>query len=145
MVPLDHVVLYSADSYPNKYWTEQRNTTEWNVMMKEFVAAGNELTKLMLANLAPTLKDAHVCKSQIFFWGEWIKFGQELIIFSKGLFDSHGLFTDILNNPALYLNGTAPLNTTGCWDSCVFQLNESTSGPADCTVNSGTAADSFVW
>lgn len=68
MVPLDHVVLYSADSYPNKYWTEQRNTTEWNVMMKEFVAAGNELTKLMLANLAPTLKDAHVCKSQI-FWG----------------------------------------------------------------------------
>ncbi|GJJ09979.1 hypothetical protein Clacol_004204 [Clathrus columnatus] len=61
MVPLDHVVLYSADSYPNRYWTEQRNTTEWNVMMKEYVASGNELTKLMLANLAPTLKDAHAC------------------------------------------------------------------------------------
>ena len=66
-------------------------------------------------------------------------------IASTGLFDSHGLFTDILNHPALYLNGTAPLNTTGAVRSCVFNLNESTSDPGDCTLATGSDADSFVW
>ncbi|KAF8579873.1 carbohydrate esterase family 16 protein [Ramaria rubella] len=122
MVPLDRVVLYSADSYPNHYWTEQRNTTEWNVMMKEFVAAGNMLTELMLANLAPTLPESNIC-----------------------IFDSHALFTDILTFPALYLNGTAPLNTTGASNACVLSLNESTSGPGDCSDPTPAEADSFVW
>jgi hypothetical protein len=63
MVPLDKVPLYSANSYPNKYWTEQRNTTEWNVFMKELVAAGNSISELMLANLARTLHGSHVCEA----------------------------------------------------------------------------------
>ncbi|KAF8516085.1 carbohydrate esterase family 16 protein [Gautieria morchelliformis] len=122
MVPLDRVPLYSSNSYPNKYWTEQRNSTEWNVFMKELVAAGNSISELMLANLAHTLPDSHVC-----------------------LFDSHALFTDILDHPNVYLNGTAPLNTTGAVRSCVYDLNESTSDPGNCTVATGANADSFVW
>lgn len=47
--------------------------------------------------------------------------------------------------PALYLNGTAPLNVTGAVDACVFQLNESTSDPGVCTVAEGSARDSFLW
>jgi hypothetical protein len=60
-------------------------------------------------------------------------------------FDSYGLFTDIYNNPQNYLNGTAPLNVTGCVNSCVYQLNESTSDPGVCTTAEGGARDSFMW
>jgi len=122
MVPLDHVPLYSPDSYTNRYWTAQRNTTEWSVFMGELVAAGNSLTELMLSALAPKLHGANI-----------------------GVFDSHGLFTDIINHPALYLNGTAPLNVTGSTHACVFQLNEPTSDPGVCTDASGSDRDSFVW
>lgn len=48
-------------------------------------------------------------------------------------------------HPALYLNGTAPLNTTGSIDACVFELNEATSDPGDCTIAQGSARDSFLW
>lgn len=60
MLPLDLTILYSNYSYPNKYWDAERNTTEWNVYMKELVRAGNEITYLMLEALAPTLPDAHI-------------------------------------------------------------------------------------
>ncbi len=60
MIPLDKTILYSANSYPNRYWTPPRNTTEWNVFMGELVATGNELQRLKLAALAPTLKGAHL-------------------------------------------------------------------------------------
>lgn len=33
-------------------------------------------------------------------------------------FDAHGLFADMLANPGLYLNGTAPLNTTSDVGTC---------------------------
>ena len=33
MIPLQHTILYSANSYPNRYWTEDRNTTAWAVFM----------------------------------------------------------------------------------------------------------------
>ncbi|KAL4254644.1 SGNH hydrolase superfamily protein [Abortiporus biennis] len=122
MIPLDRTILYSADSYPNRFWTAERNTTEWNVFMSELVAAGNELQKLMLQNLAPTLPGAHV-----------------------GLFDSHGLISDIIAHPTIYLNGTAPINITGAVNSCIFQLNESDSDHGDCTVATGSDADSFLW
>lgn len=62
MIPLHKVVLYSADSYPNTYWTEERNTTEWNVFMRELVNSGNALSKALLQLLAPTLKGAHIGK-----------------------------------------------------------------------------------
>ena len=60
MLPLDLTILYSKDSYPNKYWTAQRNTTEWNVFMKELVHAGNKITSLMLDNLVREMPGAHV-------------------------------------------------------------------------------------
>ena len=61
-----------------------------------------------------------------------------------GLFDSHALFSDILDRPAAYLNGTAPLNTTGAVDACVYALGGDAS-TARCTVATGSARDSFVW
>ena len=64
---------------------------------------------------------------------------------SPGLFDSHFLFADMYNNPADYLNGTAPLNVTGAVHSCVFKEGESTSDPGDCTTVEGTDRDSYLW
>ncbi|KAH7924946.1 carbohydrate esterase family 16 protein [Leucogyrophana mollusca] len=122
ILPLDLTVLYSADSYPNKYWDAERNTTEWNVFMKELSRSGNAITDLMLQALAPTLPGAHIAS-----------------------FNSYGLITDIYNNPQNYLNGTAPLNVTGCVNSCVYNLNESESDPGVCTVAEGTDRDSFLW
>ncbi|PCH43141.1 carbohydrate esterase family 16 protein [Wolfiporia cocos MD-104 SS10] len=122
MLPLQDTVLYSADSYPNRYWTEQRNTTEWNVVMTEFTNTGNALSRMMLEALAPTLEGAHL-----------------------GIFDSYGLVADIHAYPQNYLNGTAPYNVTGCIRSCILQINESTSDLGDCTIAEGTARDSYLW
>ncbi|RDX40992.1 hypothetical protein OH76DRAFT_1412498 [Lentinus brumalis] len=122
MIPLQTTPLYSADSYPSRYWTAQRNTTEWSVFMTELTTSGNEIAKLMLQALAPTLHGAHI-----------------------GLFDSHSLFADMFARPQLYLNGTAPLNVTGAVHACVFKLNESTSDPGVCTDATGTDQDSFLW
>jgi len=122
MIPLQSTVLYSVDSYLNHYWTLERNTTEWNVSMSEITRSGNKLQELMLEALVPSLKDAHL-----------------------GLFDSYSLFEDMLANPSSYLNGTAPLNITGCVHSCVYQLNESTADTGVCTIANGTDRDSFLW
>ncbi|OBZ65266.1 hypothetical protein A0H81_14749 [Grifola frondosa] len=120
--PVQHTILYGADSYPNLYWTAQRNTTEWSVFMTELVNSGNALSKLMLQALAPSLHGAHL-----------------------GLFDSYGLISDIISHPQNYLNGTAPLNVTGAAHACVFKEGESTSDPGVCTIVTGAAADSFLW
>ncbi|KAH0826353.1 carbohydrate esterase family 16 protein [Lanmaoa asiatica] len=122
IIPLDLTILYSNYSYPSRYWTAQRNTTEWNVYMRELARAGNQITLLELQALAPTLPGAHIAS-----------------------FDSYGFFTDIYNHPGNYLNGTAPLNVTGCINSCVHELNESTSATVNCTVAEGSAQDSFMW
>ncbi|KAF9476240.1 carbohydrate esterase family 16 protein [Pholiota conissans] len=122
MLPLQRTPLYSAESYLNHYWTAVRNTTEWNVVMNELVLTGNELTKLQLQAILPTIHGAHL-----------------------GIFDAHGLFNDMLDRPSLYLNGTAPLNTTGAVKSCIYQLNEPTSDTGDCTIAQGTDRDSFTW
>lgn len=63
MIPLQNVPLYAPISHPARYWTAQRNTTEWSVFMTELVLSGNALTKLMLEALAPNLKGAHVGQS----------------------------------------------------------------------------------
>ncbi|KAF8182925.1 GDSL lipase/esterase [Pholiota molesta] len=122
MIPLQKVPLYAPVSYTDRYWTAQRNTTEWSVFMTELVLSGNALTKLMLQALAPTLSGAHV-----------------------GIFDSYSLFADMFVHPQLYLNGTAPLNVTGAVQACVFQLNEAVSDPGVCTIAQGTDRDSFLW
>lgn len=60
MLPLQDTILYSADSYPNRYWTAERNTTEWNVFMTEITNTGNALSTALLTALAPTLEGAHL-------------------------------------------------------------------------------------
>ncbi|KAI0807961.1 GDSL lipase/acylhydrolase [Fomes fomentarius] len=122
MIPLEFVPLYAADSYPNRFWTAQRNTTEWSVFMNELTTSGNAIAELLLRALAPTLHGAHVA-----------------------LFDSHALFADMINHPQLYLNGTAPLNVTGAIHACVFKEGESTGNAGECTDAVGTDQDSFLW
>ncbi|KAJ7020161.1 hypothetical protein C8F04DRAFT_1145281 [Mycena alexandri] len=119
MIPLELTILYGADSYPNKYWAFEHNTTEWSILMTEMTRSGNRLTQLMLQALAPTLPGAHIA-----------------------LFDSHSLFQDMFDHPARYLNGTAPLNVTGAWDACVSPLG---GGTLTCTIANGTDRDSFLW
>ncbi|KIJ69630.1 carbohydrate esterase family 16 protein [Hydnomerulius pinastri MD-312] len=122
LIPLDKTILYNSNSYPNRYWTAERNSSDWEVLMRELTRSGNAITNLMLEALAPRLPDAHI-----------------------GLFDSYGLFTDMYNNPGQYLNGTAPLNVTGCVHPCVYTLNESTSDPGQCTTAEGSDRDSYLW
>ncbi|KAJ3507245.1 hypothetical protein NLJ89_g6414 [Agrocybe chaxingu] len=122
MVPLETIPLYAPNSYPTRYWTAQRNTTEWSLFMRELVLSGNVLTKIMLQTLAPTLRGAHI-----------------------GIFDAHSLFADMYARPQLYLNGTVPFNVNGAVHACVFQLNESTSNPGVCTDVEGAARDSYLW
>ncbi|KAF8066945.1 GDSL lipase/esterase [Lyophyllum atratum] len=122
MIPLEATPLYASQTYPNFYWSAQRNTTEWNIFIRELVLSANALTKLMLQDLAPKLPDAHV-----------------------GLFDTHGLFTDMFENPAKYLNGTAPLNVTHPTKSCVFELNGSPSTAVCTTVKGDANKDSYLW
>jgi len=122
MIPLQHVILYSSNSYPNKYWTEQRNTTEWSIFMTELTTSGNEIGKLMLQALPASLPGATI-----------------------GLFDSHALFSDMIAHPANYLNGTVPLNVTGAVLACVFAENQDTQSGGNCTEATGSAKDSFLW
>ncbi|KXN92856.1 Vacuolar basic amino acid transporter 1, partial [Leucoagaricus sp. SymC.cos] len=119
MVPLDLIPLYSANSWPNKFWHFQRNTTEWSIMMRELVLSGNALAKLMLQDLAPKLHGAHI-----------------------GLFDSHSFFADMHAHPTNYLNGTAPFNVTGAVNTCVFQVGDS--NDSVCTLVNGTDRDSYL-
>ena len=61
------------------------------------------------------------------------------------IFDSHALFTDMFNNPALYLNGTAPPNVMGSINECVFELNGGPVGGAGPPPVPGPERDSFLW
>ncbi|KAJ7171054.1 GDSL lipase/acylhydrolase [Mycena filopes] len=119
MIPLQLTILYSINSYPNRFWSGPRNTSDWAVLMNEMVLSGNKLTELMLQALVPSLPGAHIA-----------------------LFDSHSLVQDMYNHPANYLNGTAPLNVTGCWNSCIAPQG---GGDLVCTVQNGTDRDSYLW
>ncbi|KAJ8514901.1 hypothetical protein ONZ45_g7607 [Pleurotus djamor] len=122
MIPLQLVPLYAADSWPNRFWTAQRNTTEWSVFMRELTLSGNAIAKLMLQDLAQNLRGAHIA-----------------------LFDSHTLFQTMFDNPAAFLNGTAPLNVNGAVNKCVFPLDGQPSTGVVCTTAQGTDRDSFLW
>ena len=60
MIPLENTVLYSKDSYPNQFWTFERNSTEWSIFMTELTTSGNALTELILRDLASTLVGAQI-------------------------------------------------------------------------------------
>ena len=145
MIPLETTPLYAADSWPNRYWTAQRNTTEWSVFMQELTTSGNAIARLQLQALAPTLHGAHVGELLLSWRGKIELLTMVAYMRFPGLFDSHSLFADMFARPQLYLNGTAPLNVTGAVHACVFQLNESTSDPGVCTDATGTDQDSFLW
>ena len=142
MIPLEFTPLYAADSYPSRYWTAQRNTTEWSVFMNELTTSGNAIAKLMLQALAPKLHGAHIGEPACTLFPVPHALTHLVLL---GLFDSHSLFADMIARPQVYLNGTAPLNVTGAVHACVFQLNESTGDPGVCTDAQGTDQDSFLW
>lgn len=60
MIPLNSTILYAPESYPNKYFTNPRNTTEWSVFMRELVLSGNALSRLMLHALVSESPGAHI-------------------------------------------------------------------------------------
>ncbi|EJD42604.1 hypothetical protein AURDEDRAFT_199615 [Auricularia subglabra TFB-10046 SS5] len=121
MIPLDLKPLYLPNSYPNRYWALERNTTEWSIFVSELTRTGNALSRLMLRDLAPQLPCSRI-----------------------GLSDSHALFTDMHRHPARYFNGTAPLNVTGSISACVFQANDDMD-TASYSTATGTDADNFLW
>ncbi|KAH7061744.1 carbohydrate esterase family 16 protein [Auriculariales sp. MPI-PUGE-AT-0066] len=122
MIALEKTPMYSENAYYTRYWALERNATAWSVFIAELTKAGNAISRLMLQDLATDLPGAHV-----------------------GLFDTHGLFTDIYSNPGTYLNGTDPLNVTGAVKSCVYQVN-GTADTAQCTtVEVASARDSYLW
>ena len=140
MIPLQDTILYSQISYPNRYWTFERNTTEWNLFMTELTTAGNALAQLMLEKLSETLHGAHI--------GEEENCGTCVVAVYTvyvGLFDSHALVSDIISNPTNYLNGTATPNVITPLKSCIFQINESVSDTGNCTIVNGTDRDSYLW
>jgi len=121
MIPLQLVPTYSRAAYPNRFWNAPFNATEWSVFVTELTTSGNAISELLLQNLVRALPGAHV-----------------------GLFDSHSLFMDMFNRPAVYFNGTAPLNVTGSVNACVFPFQGQPGNPV-CTVAQGTDRDSFLW
>lgn len=62
MIPLERVVLYSKNGYLTKFYPHAHNATEWSITMREMTKAGNDLTKLKLQILLPSLENAHVGK-----------------------------------------------------------------------------------
>jgi len=74
----------------------------------ELVMSGNEIARLNALDLATKYIDARIC-----------------------VFDSHSLFTDMINNPSQYLNGTDPLNVVG--------------DIVDLKIPAGPRRDSYLW
>ena len=68
IIPLDRLPIYAVDAYPDKFWTAQRNTTEWHLFIQELAVAGNAISKLMLQNLARELDGAHIGMCVSFTW-----------------------------------------------------------------------------
>ncbi|THU78975.1 carbohydrate esterase family 16 protein [Dendrothele bispora CBS 962.96] len=125
VIPLQLVPIYTSHSYPNRYWTAPRNTTEWELVMAQYSRAANGLSTYMLRDLIPTLPEAHV-----------------------GIFNTYDFFSDIYSNPQNYLNGTAPPNVEIPARSCIFQTDdrsESIMGKGNCTEAKGSERDSYMW
>ncbi|KAH8102708.1 GDSL lipase/acylhydrolase, partial [Cristinia sonorae] len=120
MVPLERAPMYQVDAYPTRYWMAAKNATEFNVVMKELTTAGNALHNFMLADLKKSLPGANI-----------------------GIFDSHTLLNNIMDNPAQFLNGTAPFNVTGSANPCPFPVDGTQ--PIFCTLVNSTDQDSYVW
>lgn len=142
MIPLELTPLYSADSYPNKFWDAPRNTTAWSVFMYELVRAGNAITDLLLQTTRPMLPDAHIGGSHMCP----VSILHTLLVSLLATFDAYAFFTDMYTNPSAYLNGTGPLDVTGCIYSCVMQPDESGTDSLSCTMVEGEGLrDGYLW
>ena len=60
MIPLEKAPIYAPTSYNTRDRAGERNSIERSVFMRELVLSGNQLTKLKLQTLAPTLRGAHI-------------------------------------------------------------------------------------
>ena len=132
--------MYLPDAYPNKFTTEIKNATAWHLGMKELTTAGNEIAKLLLEDLVPSLEGAHVGK--LYPCIEVIR--RELTL-HVGLFDSHALFYDIHEHPDAYLNGTAASNVVDPTYSCIYEELQDVTETVPCTTVDGTDRDSYMW
>lgn len=52
--------MYKRDAYLTRYWTIPNNMTELSLFMETEVKSGNAISKLLLQDLAPTLRGAHI-------------------------------------------------------------------------------------
>jgi phospholipase/lecithinase/hemolysin len=62
MIPLEKTIMYSANGYLTRYYPYNHNATEWAITMRDLTHAANDLTKLKLQALIPSLSEAHVGK-----------------------------------------------------------------------------------
>ncbi|RPA75263.1 GDSL lipase/acylhydrolase family protein [Ascobolus immersus RN42] len=125
MAPLQYAPLYVTGEPENGgeygksvFWGDRdeqvKNITRLTEEIRDFVWNGNEIYKYK----AP----AEVTK-----WK-----GAKLAVF-----DSYGLMLDILNRPSAYLNGSAPLDTTGYNNHCTLDWQCKMERPQD--------KDSYFW
>lgn len=114
--------------------------------MKELVTSGNALSRLMVGNLSRELPNATIGQPT-----HIMKMISHSMATATGYFESYDLFNAIHDLPYQFLNGTAPLNVTGCVAACVFQPHQpvldgvSMPDQAECTVAQRTNRDSFMW
>ena len=120
MIPLDKTPQYYNQTF-----------------MYELVLGGNEIARLNALDLASKYTDARICEYSSFIFTVALptltfRFPTRCNFFLQpGVFDSHTLFTDMINNPAQFLNGTDPLNVVGD----IFGLN----------IPAGPRRDSYLW
>ncbi|KAK0198889.1 SGNH hydrolase-type esterase domain-containing protein [Armillaria mellea] len=120
MVPLNEVILYAADSYPNRYFSDARNTTEWSVFMRELVLAWE------------CAVPGHAAGARC----------QRCRVLISASLTRTGCSRTCTTTRRRTCNGTAPLNVTGAAVSCVFTEG---GGSSVCTTAQGTDRDSFLW
>ncbi|KAF8655863.1 hypothetical protein AX16_002946 [Volvariella volvacea WC 439] len=120
MVPLHRSPMYALNSYPTRYWLAAKNSTAFHYTMEQLVRSGNALTNFMIKDLVKEYPAANF-----------------------GIFDSYGLFSDMTDQPQLYFNGTAPFNTTGSANPCIYPVDGA--GEPTCSLVSDTDVDSYLW
>jgi hypothetical protein len=65
MIPLEKTIIYSADGYLTGYYPWNHNYTEWHITIRDLTHSGNDMTKLKLQALVPSLSGGHVGQSAL--------------------------------------------------------------------------------
>ncbi|RPB00537.1 GDSL lipase/acylhydrolase family protein [Choiromyces venosus 120613-1] len=120
LAPIERAPLYAplgegGREGPRRFWRGKgANATGISRRMRDLVQGGNEIFKYKIPAELGVLKGAKV-----------------------GVMDTYGLMSDIWHNPAQYLNGSLPYNTTGANVDC--DIN------GVCTNYRLQDRDSFLW